>query len=72
VLVLLEVSGLYSCAYELTASTVLKWSQWEKMFCLWLTQIEESSSFWRLFLFEMHVKKCYPGIKGVYAFISDP
>lgn len=47
-----------------SVSIVLKWSQWDKMFYLWLTQFEESSSFWNLFLFEMPISNFVLGLKG--------
>lgn len=62
-LILLEVSGLYSCVYKLSDSIVLEWSQWDKMFYLWLTRFEESSSFRSLFLFEMPISNFVLGLK---------
>lgn len=58
-----SISGLYSCVYEFLDSTVLKWSQWDKMLYLRLTQFEESSSFWSLFLFGMPVKNLVLGLE---------
>lgn len=58
-----SIFGLYSCMYELLDSTMLKWSQWDKMLYLRLTQFEESSSFWSLFLFEMPVKNLVLGLE---------